>query len=85
MDPTQITIILVTLTLTILIVVLGIQVFYILKEMRRAIEKMNKMLGDFGSVTGTVSEGVTGMAGFVNGLKTGLSVFTSLKKKEEDE
>jgi hypothetical protein len=81
MDPIQITIIVVVLALTILIVALGIQVFYILKEMRVSAQKVNKMLDDAGKVSGTVSEGVTGMAGLVSGIKAGMSIFTSLRGK----
>jgi len=83
MDPIQLTIIIVTFTLTILLVVLGIQVFYILKEMRLSIHKANKMLDDAGAVTGTVSQGITSMSGFINGIKSGISLITSLKPKEE--
>ena len=84
MDPIQLTIIAVTITLTILLVILGIQVFYILKEIRLSFQKANKMLDDAGAVTGTVSEGITSMSGFINGIKSGISLITSLKKKTED-
>ena len=81
MDPIQLTIIGVSVTLTILLVVLGIQVFYILKEIRFSVQKTNKMLDDAGKVSGTVSEGVTSMSGFMNGIKSGLQMVTALKKK----
>lgn len=81
MDPIQLVIITVTLVLTILIVVLGIQVFYILKEIRRSIEKMNAMLGDMQKVTGTVGEGVSNLGGILSGMKAGLSIFSSLRKR----
>ncbi len=81
MDPIQLTIIGVSLTLTVLVVVLGIQVYLILKEIRSSIQKANKMLDDAGIVTGTVSEGVTSMSGFINGIRSGISLITSLKHK----
>lgn len=85
MDPVQLTIIIISFVLTILVVVLGIQVWFILKEMRMSIVKMNKMLDDAGKVSGTVSDGVASMSGFVNGIKAGLNVITSLThKKNED-
>ena len=83
MDPIQLTIIVVTITLTILLVVLGIQVYLILKEIRLSLQKTNKMLDDAGAVTGTVSEGLTSMSGFIHGIKSGISLITSLKKKGE--
>jgi len=86
MDPVQLTIIVISFILTALLVILGIQVWFILKEFRRGFEKVNKMLDDAGRVSGTVSEGISGMGTMVSGLKAGLSLFSSLKhKKEEDE
>lgn len=80
MDPVQLTIILISFVLTILIVVLGIQVWFILGEMRVSLQKMNKMLDDAGKISGTVTDGVQSMSGFMQGIKTGLSMITSLKK-----
>lgn len=85
MEPTQIVIIIISCVLTFLIVIIGIQVFYILKEMRRSIQKVNKMLDDTGKVTGSVSDGIVNMSGFVNGLKAGISAISSLKKGEKNE
>ncbi len=83
MDPVQLTIIIISFALAILFIVLGIQVWYILKEMRTSLQKVNKMLDDAGKVTGTVSEGVESMSGFLSGIKTGLSLITSLRHKGE--
>jgi hypothetical protein len=85
MDATQLTIIIISFALAILLIVLGIQVWYILKEIRLSLKKMNKMLDDAGRVSGAVSEGVVGMSGFVNGLKTGISAVTSLMHHKEEE
>jgi len=82
MEPSQIVIVIVSITLTLLIVVLSIQVWFILKEIRISMQKVNKMLEDAGKVTGTVSEGVGGMASLVSGLKAGLSFFSSMRHKE---
>lgn len=81
MDAVQITIIVISLILTGLMVALGFQVWYILKEIRISIQKMNKMLDDGGKMTGAVSEGVAGMSGLVNGIKAGLSFFSSFRNK----
>lgn len=81
MDTTQLIIITVSIALTALLVVLGIQVFYILKEIRMTIKKMNKMMDDFGKVTGTVGDSVQNLGGFVNGIRSGMAVVSSLKKK----
>lgn len=84
MDPVQITIIVISFILTTLVVVLGIQVWFILKEMRISMQKMNKMLDDAGKVSGAVSEGVVGMSGFVNGLKTGIQAVSSILHNKDE-
>lgn len=81
MDPTQLTIIVISLALAILLIVLGIQIWYILKEIRLSLSKMNSMLDDAKKVSGTVSNGIVGMSGFMNGLKTGMTAITSLLHK----
>jgi hypothetical protein len=83
MDPIVLTIIGVSITLTLLLVVIGIQISLILKEFRFSVQKTNKMLDDAGKVTETVSTGVENMSGFMNGIKTGISMITSLKHKGE--
>jgi hypothetical protein len=85
MDPVQITIVAISFILTFLFVFLGVQVWFILKEMRIGLSKMNKMLDDMGRVTGTVGEGFSSIGGFVSGIKSGLSLFTSFRKGDSDE
>lgn len=84
MDPIQLTIIIISTVITLLIVFLGIQVWYILKELRQGLGKVNKMLDDAGKVSGTVSQGVVSMGGMLEGIKAGLSIFSSLRHKNKD-
>lgn len=84
MEPITLLIIITTIVLTVLIVVLGIQVWYILREIRTSIQKMNAMLDDMHKVTGTVGEGVSNLGGLLAGVKTGLSIFSHIRKKGED-
>jgi hypothetical protein len=81
MDPVQLTIIGVSIALTIILIIIGIQIALILKEVRQSVIKANKMLDDTGKITETVSTGVTSMSGFINGIRTGISMLTSLRKK----
>ncbi len=84
MDPVQITIIAISFILTMLIVALGVQVWFILKEIRNSLIKTNKMLDDGGKVTGAFSDGVENVGGFLSGIKAGMSMFSSLRKKGDD-
>jgi hypothetical protein len=85
MDPVQLTIIIISFILTLLSVLLGVQVWYILKEIRTAIVKSNSMLDDAKKVTGTVGDSVASMSGVVSGIKAALSVFKTFRKKNEEE
>lgn len=84
MDPIQLTIIGVSFTLTVILVVIGIQISLLLKEFRMSVQKSNKMLDDAGKITGTVSEGVVNMSGFMDGIRAGIKMITSLKHKEKE-
>lgn len=81
MDPVQIVIIFISLTITVLIVVLGIQVYYILQEVRIAMTKVNQMLDDGTKVSSAMTNTVEGATGVVNGLVSGLSFLSRLNKK----
>jgi hypothetical protein len=81
MEPTQLVIIVISLTLATLFVILGIQVYHILGEMRTSLRKVNKMLDDMGRVSGTVGDTVSNVGGFVSGLKAGLSAIATLRGK----
>lgn len=85
MDIVQIVLIGISVVLATLFVFLGIQVWFILKEVRISFQKINKMLDDMGKVTGTVGEGVSGLSGLVSGLKAGLSIFSGFGKGGDDD
>lgn len=70
MDPTQILLFSVVTVLTILLVAVGVQVFFILREAKKALEKTNKILEDASFVSGAVAKPVAGLASFVDGLKS---------------
>lgn len=85
MEPTQIVIIAISIVLTSLFIALGIQFWFILKEIRGTVIRLNKMLDDAGRVTGAVGEGFNNVNGLMSGIKAGLSLVTSLKKKGESD
>jgi hypothetical protein len=85
MDTTQIIIVVICSILTFLMVLLGIQVYYILQEFRKTIQKVNKMLDDGGRVTGTVGDSMVNMSGFISGIKAAISAIVSLRGKREED
>lgn len=87
MDTAQILLLVVVGVLTILLVLLGLQVFFILKEFMRTIRKVNKVLDDTGVITESISAPMTDVSSLLTGLKTGVSLlnlFTKKKKKHEE-
>lgn len=84
MDPVALTIISISFILTALLVVLGVQVWLILKEIRTSLTKTNGMLDDAKKITSTVGDSVAGIAGITSGIKAALSVFKVFRKKEEE-
>ena len=89
MEITQILLIIVVLALTSIMTIIGIEVFFIFKELRKSIKKLNKMLGDMGLITESVAKPIAGFSGFITGLKSGADAIKLLtkdnKKKEKKE
>ena len=88
LNPTQILLIIVVSVLTAILVVIGIQVVYLLKESRKSIEKFNKILGDFGQVSEAVAKPIVSLSNSFNNLSGFGGLFAWLinrfsKKKEE--
>lgn len=77
-DFVQIIILIVLVLFTALFVVLGIQVFYILKEIRQTINKANKVLETTNSITESVSRPLSSLSALATGLQAG-SLITVIK------
>ncbi len=82
MDTTQLLLTVVVTVLTALLAIIGVQVVFILAEMRKTIEKINKIIDDTGQVTGGLSRSVTGMTGMFEGIKTGLNLVNLFGRKK---
>ncbi len=82
-DSAQIILFVFILVLLVLFVVLGIQAFFILKELRITIAKANKVLDNTGQITESVSGPITNLSSVLMGLKTG-AAFAKLLKTVED-
>ena len=82
-DPAQMILLIIILILSILLVVLGLQVFFILKDLRETIAKANKVLDDAGQITESVSAPVSSLASILMGVKTGVIASKLLGGKKE--
>lgn len=91
-DPVQLTLLLVIVVLTVLLVVLGIQVFYILKEFRGTIKRANTVLDNANSITENIEGPLAAISSLVLGVKAGSFVTVAKfiknfigRDKEDDE
>lgn len=84
-DAAQAVLLFVLLILTILLLVLGIQVFFILRELRQTVTKANKVLDDAGMITESVSGPISTFSNLAAGVKTGAIIAGLIKKRKTHE
>ena len=82
-DPAQFVLFLVIIVLTVLLVVLGVQAFFILKELRKTVSKANKVLDDTEVITHSVSGPLSSLSSLTMGLKAGGLIARLLKGKKK--
>ena len=69
-DPVQAVLLIVIVLLTILLLVLGIQIFFILKELRRTLSRATRVLENTESITESVSEPMSFLSGLLLSAKS---------------
>lgn len=84
-DAVQGVLLFVIVLLTVLLVVLGIQVFFILKELRVTLDRANKVLENTEVITESVSEPMSFLSGLISGTKSlsAIAKVLNTKKKRE--
>ena len=82
-DPAQTALFLVIIILTLLLLILGIQVFFILRDLRKTVNKANKVLDDTGLITESVSVPISNLSTLAMGVKTGATIARILNKKKD--
>lgn len=83
MDITQIVIIVSLLAISTVIVVLGIYLVRLIKDITVTVQKTNQILDDTQSITSSIKRPLNSVSEFVMGFKNGINVFNSFFKKEE--
>lgn len=82
-DAAQGVLLFVVVVLTILLVVLGVQIFLILKDVRKTIKKANNVLDDTQVITESVAGPVASISNFTAGIKLGGTILKALKGKKK--
>lgn len=81
-EPTQVLLYAVIVTLTILMVIIGWQIYQIFSEIRKMLMKFNTMVDGAVSMTGNLGKSFKNLDGFSEGVKAVFSLFRLFGKKE---
>lgn len=83
MDITQIIIMVSILSVSVVIIVCGVWVALILKELKSTVIKTNSILDDTKLITSSVAQPVSTISEFLSGFKSGINLLNSFFKKKE--
>ncbi|MEK7518203.1 MAG: hypothetical protein AAB583_06700 [Patescibacteria group bacterium] len=79
-DSAQTILFVVIIVLTILLLILGVQVFFILRDLRKTVSKANKVLDNTNVITQSVSAPISSLSSIAMGIKTGSSFLNLFKR-----
>lgn len=82
-DPAQIILFIVIGILAVVLLALGVQVFFILRELRQTVSKANKVLDDTGAITESVSRPLSSLSSLAMGIKAGSSIMNFFKREKK--
>ena len=84
MDTTQIVLLAVIVVLAIFLVALGFQVFFVLKDLRKTLTRMNRLFDDADDLVGQVKKPIQTAGTFVTALTAGAGIAHLLKRGEKE-
>lgn len=84
MEPTQILLFVVIITLTIILTLIGVQLYFLLKDLRKSLKKVDLILTEGTHLTDKIARSLTAVSAVLAGIKSSLSVLNFLNKKEKD-
>lgn len=80
-EPSQLLLFTVVVVLTIIMVIIGWQIFQILSEIRKMMMKFNTMIDGAVNVTGNLGKSFENLSGFSEGVKAVFSLFRLFRVK----
>ena len=83
METTQLLIVIVVTVLTIILTAVGIQVFFILGEVRESIRKLNQVLDDAAEVSEAITKPIISLGDSLTGLSGITGLFSWLTKRSK--
>lgn len=81
MDTAQLLLLIIIVVLSLVFVILGVQVFFILRDFQKTVKKANKVLDDTGVITESISGPVSNLSMLASGIKAGAFLASLLKGK----
>jgi len=82
-DNTQLLLIAVVTVLTLLLTIIGVQVFFILREIRESIKKFNKIIDDAGTISESIARPISSLSSSITGVSGIAGLLGWLKKRKE--
>ena len=82
-DPVQAVLLIVIVLLAMLLLVLGIQIFFILKELRKTLSRATRVLENTESITESVSEPMSFLSGLLLSAKS-LKTISKILRRAKD-
>ncbi len=82
MDPVQFVILLISIIVTAAILVIGYQVYQLLKDIRKSLHKMNRILDDTGDITESVKKPVSSLANLTSGIQAGIGIIEKFANRK---
>lgn len=86
MDTTQLLLTIILTVSTIFVVIIGIQLILILKELRKSLKKVNNIVDGFESIGMGLEHGLAEIVGFFNGFRViakTLDIFSHKKNEKK--
>lgn len=84
MDTTQLLLLVVLSITTILLIFVGIQLIFVLREVRKTLRRINRVIEGFENLGVNVNQGFSELTGFIAGIKTLIATIEMLKDKKND-
>jgi hypothetical protein len=84
MDTTQIVLLAIAIILTVFLVALGFQAFFVLKDVRKTLLRMNRLFDDADELVDQVKKPIESAGNFVTALTAGAGIAHLLKKGKEE-
>ncbi|NTU73070.1 hypothetical protein HGB07_02750 [Candidatus Roizmanbacteria bacterium] len=84
MDTTQLLLIIVLSLTTILLILVGVQLFLVLRDIRATLVRVNRIIEGFENMGVGLDHGIGEVIGFVNGFKTLLKTFDLINHKKHE-